>query len=152
MTDVATLALLFKHVRRTGSSLLQYAHDAYPWAPGGAGMGILESLRHMLRHEHRACAAIVKHLQRQHVPPPHFNPFPMEFTNFNYLAVDRLLSLLAEHQGRDIAELEADVRAVKDAEAKKFLQHLLDVKRENVEALARMAAPAAAEPPVPAAV
>ncbi len=138
MIDLDTLTVLSKHIRRTGNSLLQYSAESYPWTRDVEGRASLAALRQMLRHEHRATASLVKSLLRQRVPPPHLDPFPMHFTNFNFLGVDRLLALLIEDQRQKAGELEADVKSVRDPEARTLVQHLLDVKRGNLDELIKM--------------
>jgi hypothetical protein len=143
MIDASVLPILFEQLRRTGRSLLQYAGESYPWVRDAAGLGTLTAIQHMISQEQQASAAIIKYLRRSHVPPPHLGPYPMEFTNFNFLAVHRLLELLVEHQAKDVAALEADLRRVHDPEARRLLQHLFEVKKRHLESLREMTDPAA---------
>jgi hypothetical protein len=148
-----TLSTLFKHVRRTGRSLLQYAAESYPWVKDTNGLARLATLQKMILEEQQATGVIIKFLMRRHVTPPHQDPYPMHFTYYNFLAVDRLLQLIAEDQARDVTEMEADLRAVKDPDAKQLLQNLLEAKRCHLEALQKMKdQPNMPESMVPAAV
>jgi hypothetical protein len=147
MTELGTVATLFRHVRRTGRSLLQYAGESYPWVRDSSEASTLTTLQQMIREEQQAAAAIAKFLMRNHIAPPHFDAYPMEFTNFNFLAVDRLRVLLAEHQARDVADLETDLKGIKDADAKRLLQNLLEIKRRHLDTLRSMSASAAPSSP-----
>jgi hypothetical protein len=143
MIDTDTVPILFEQIRRTGRSLLQYAGESYPWVRDSAGLGTLTSIQHMIGEEQQASTPIIKYLRRYHVPPPHLGPYPMQFTNFNFLAVRRLLELLVEHQDEDVTALEANLRPVHDGEARRLLQHLFEVKKRHLESLREMTAPAA---------
>ncbi len=145
MTDRGLIGVLFDEICRGGRSLLQYAGESYPWARDAAGVGHLTALEHMIRAEQEATAALIKYLQRRHIAPPHLSAYPVHFTNFNFLDVDRLLVLLVEHQGQDVAALEADLRRVDEPEARRLLQHQLEVKRRHLESLQKLI-----EPPQPA--
>jgi rubrerythrin len=143
--DAASASILFKHFGRTGRSLLQYAHDSYPWIKDASGLETLQQLAQMTREEQQDTAVIVRFLLRRRTPPPPLASYPAHFTNFNFLSVDRMLELLAEHQQEDVAELEKDLTAVRDPEARRLLQQLLEGKRRHLQALSEMRTPVLTE-------
>jgi hypothetical protein len=154
MTDLGTVPILFEHLRRTGRSLLHYAGESYPWVRDAAGLGTLTAIQHMIGEEQQASAVIIKHLYRNHIAPPHLGTYPMEFTNFNFLAVNRMLDLAIQHQEQDVTALATDLRKVHDTESHRLLQHLFEVKARHLETLRKLVGPASAasEQLVPAAV
>lgn len=138
MIDPAGISLLYKHVRSTSRSLLQYAGESYPWTRDAAGAEALTRLGQLIQQEQKDTARIIRFPQRSRVQPPHVEPFPVQFTGMNFLALDRMLALLVEHQERDVAELEADLRMTRDAEVRKLLEELLADKKQHLDTLREM--------------
>jgi hypothetical protein len=132
--DGQTYSRLQDIIRREGRSLLQYAVDSFPWTSGNEGEA-MACLHELAREEAEATTSLARYLVKHRLTPPWLGAYPMAFTSFNFLALDRLLPLLVEHQRRGIADLEVDVRQVEDHEARTHLQHLLEVKRQNLKRL-----------------
>src|SRR5262249_42901820 len=95
--------------------------------------------------EQLAVARVAGLLQRRRHVAPYLGPFPMAFTNLNFVSLDHLLPVLAEHQQRALAELDREIAAVTDPEARAVLERLREVKQEHPPALQTLdAAPAPA--------
>lgn len=63
-------------------------------------------------------------------------PFPMEFTDMNFLALDFMAREVLELQRRDIGEIEGVVRSVAgEPEAKAIAQEALGSAKANIETL-----------------
>src|SRR5512134_2919209 len=97
MIDVANIRAVQNHIRRTGRSLLQYVHESFPWMRSTADVEVVSQLEEMLGEEQKTVAALTRLLVKARITPTHLGPYPMYFTNFNFLALDRLLELLVEH-------------------------------------------------------
>jgi hypothetical protein len=136
--DPQTQALLQEVLRRESRSLLLYVGNAYPWTEAGGGAA-LEALRKLIREEASAVTALGQDLARRRVPLPYLGPFPISFTSYNFVSLDFLLPRLAEAQRASVGRLEADLRAVKDAEARAQLEKLLGVKKATLAGLESLA-------------
>jgi len=132
--DGQTYSRLQDVIRHEGRSLLQYAIDSFPWTTASEREAV-PRLHELAHEEAEANAALARYLVKHRLTPPWLGAYPMAFTSFNFLSLDRLLPLLVEQQRRSIAELEADVRAIDHAEARGHVQHILDVKRHNLKEL-----------------
>jgi hypothetical protein len=147
--DAQTYNRLQDIIRREGRSLLQYASESFPWTTTGAD-GRPAQLQEIAQDENEAVAELARLLVRHRLSPPYLGAYPMAFTSFNYLAFDRLLPLLVEHQRRGIPLIEADLRELTDDESRAAVRHLLNVKTNNLkklEALLLPGAEPAATPP-----
>jgi hypothetical protein len=138
--DPPTQALLVDIVGRESRSVLMYVRDAYPWATM-AEEDALRKLRRLINDEARAVVALGQYLVRRHLPPPLPASYPTSYTTINFLALDYLKPRLAEAERRSLAELERDLPAIADAEARAEVEKLAAVKRRNLAALEQLPAP-----------
>jgi hypothetical protein len=144
MLDDRTARVLDAVVRRESRSLLQYVAEAFPWTTP-AEQAALARLQRLIAEERAAVARVADFLQRRRHVAPYLGPYPMVFTNLNFVSLDHLLPVLAEHQQRALAELDRDLAAVTDPGARAVLEKLCAVKREHLAALKTLTdAPAAA--------
>jgi hypothetical protein len=134
MLDDRSARVLEAVVRRESRSLLQYAAEAFPWATP-AEQAALARLQRLITAEQRAVARVADLLQRRRHRAPYLGPYPMAFTNLNFISLDHLLPVLAEHQERALAELDRDLAVVTDPEARAALEQLRAVKRDHLAAL-----------------
>jgi hypothetical protein len=134
-----TQALLQEILRREGRSLMLYVWDAYPWT-AARGEPDLAELRKLIRAEAEGVAGLGQYLVRRRVPLPVHEPYPVEFTAVNFIALDYLLPRLAEAERDGVAALERDLAGLRDPEARAEVERLLAVKRANLSALATLAA------------
>ena len=144
--EAAQVALLQDLLRRESRSLLQYAHEAYPWskAEGQAGC---DAIRAMAQAEAEAVAKLGRWLAKQRVPVTFPGAYPMQFTTVNYIALHALLPRLIADQKRRSAAVEGVGAVLSDEEGRALVQALLDLKKDHAQQLAAlqgMAAPAAA--------
>jgi hypothetical protein len=138
--DTPTYNRLQDIIRREGRSLLQYAVESFPWTNSDAD-GRPAALKQLALDEADAAAGLARLLLRHRLSPPYLGAYPMAFTSFNYLALDRLLALLAEHQRRGITQLEADLAGLRDPEVRDAVRHLLEVKKANLKKLEALLQP-----------
>lgn len=136
--DSLTQSLLEDIVRRESRSLLQYIRDAFPWTTMEE-RAVLAQMELLIDEELRGAALLMRLLQRRHLPPPYIEPYPMEFTNINYLSLEHLMPQLVALQRRAIADLERDVASMMDEEARTLVHKVLDKKRRHLEALEKLA-------------
>ncbi len=139
MIDVPTQAVLLNIVRRAKCSLLQYVHDSFPWITPDEQDALAE-LKKLICAEREATAGIVRLLQRHHVTVPPYGTYPASFTTINYVSLAHLLPLLAQHEHRDVAELQASLPRASDAEVHTAVQQLLEMKQQHVKRLEQLAA------------
>jgi hypothetical protein len=147
--DAQTYSRLQDIIRREGRSLLQYAVESVPWTNSGADARPAV-LQQAAQDEAEAAAELARLLVRHRLSPPWFGAYPMAFTSFNYLALDRLVPLLVRYQLRDIAELEADLKQLDDEEVRDLVRGLLNVKQANLKKLEGLLLPGAEPAATPA--
>jgi hypothetical protein len=134
MIDAQSRTVLQDLVRREGRSLLQYVSESFPWITPEEQQA-LATLKAMVREEQEGVAAIARFLYGNRVSPAPLGPFPMNFTNINYISLDHLVPLLIENQRRRIAEMEAAVHGISDAEGRRQAGAFLAVKRQHLQKL-----------------
>ncbi|MBY0523347.1 MAG: hypothetical protein K2R98_08105 [Gemmataceae bacterium] len=130
---------------RMGRSLLQYASDAYPWSSADEG-GALTEIERMIRAEQKATASLILWLQRHHLPLPYFGPYPENFTRFNFVSLDYLLAILADHEQQATDATKRDLALLTDPEAIGLVQKVLEMDEQHVEVLKKLAAQQQPEP------
>jgi hypothetical protein len=139
--DRDTYTRLQQVLLREGRSLLQYARDSFPWTNHKDGEKV-GALRQISDEETEAIARLGRFLLKNHLSPPLLGAFPMAFTSYNYLSLPRLIALLIEHQRQGIADLQADIPHINDREARSVIQYLLELKKQHLERLQALEAPA----------
>ena len=121
-------------VRREGRSLLQYLKDAYPWSTRKAG-GAQAQLEEIISTDQEAVAGLGALLVRRRIPMPHPGPYPMHFTNINYVSLEYLMPMLVKEQQANVARLEEDLLRISDEAAREQVGHILSIKREHLQKL-----------------
>ncbi len=81
---------------------------------------------------------LIAFLRSERQPLPFMGSFPQDFTNANFIGLDRLLTLLVEHQTREIAALENDLDGVQGAEV--LVKKLLDLRKQHQKQLEELVA------------
>lgn len=137
MLDAQTTAIIHKHIARTNRSLLEYIVESYPWLRDGEEKA-WSAIQQMLDRERKSAVALGRFLVKNHVGPPYLGAYPLHFTTMNYIALDRVFPLLIAHQRVEIEELERDIAAIQNSEAKALLEAMLRTKRENLETMQRI--------------
>lgn len=138
--DPRTTAVLQQAFRRESLSMLRYVGEAFPWTTL-AGGGALRRLGEIVAEDREATAGLGRFLFRRHIAPSFTGSFPSAFTTINFLSLDYLLPRLAASQRKALADLERDLAAVTDAEAKTELEKLLAVKRLHLSELEALHVP-----------
>jgi len=124
--------LLALHCR----SLPMYMLDAGSWRSDAAKESDLLQLMNNIVVGHRAISQRIAQtiMDVGGVVSP--GPFPMEFTDMNFLSLDYMVREVLELQRRDIGEIENIVRGLSDVpEAKAIAQEALGEARAHLEAL-----------------
>ncbi|MBM4068924.1 MAG: hypothetical protein FJ271_08260 [Planctomycetes bacterium] len=141
--DPASLAILHDLVRREGRSLLQYVSESFPWTTPDERAALLE-FQKIVDEDLEGAARIARFLNRHKVRTGGpLGPFPMAFTNINYMSLEHLLPILQDNQRRRIDELTADLKKVADPECRRHLEAFIDLKRRHLARLESMLRPLA---------
>ncbi|MBI1918016.1 MAG: hypothetical protein HYS12_25260 [Planctomycetes bacterium] len=146
MIDARSAQVLQEVFRRESRSVLQYVGDAFPWTTTDR-TAALDRLQEILHEERDALARLGQFLYRNHIVPLVAASYPASFTALNFVSLDLILKRLIAFQEQSLAAVESDLASVKDAEARRQLESLRDVKARHLEAL-RSLAGAAPEPMV----
>lgn len=140
--NLAWHKLLQNILVREGHSLLQFLVDAYPWTRPEE-QPLLEQIQKMIAEEKQAAANLAGFLRRQRIPLPYVGPYPNRYLNLLFVSLDFLLPRLVAHQQEAIAQLEQDLKAIPDLEARRQVESLLAVKSRHLKKLKELAARAA---------
>ncbi len=134
MIDPVTQGLLQEIVCRQSRSLLQYVHDAFPWASTGEEAALV-GLQRVIAEDQQATRGLVRFMQRAKVDIPFLGSYPSWFTTINFISLDHLLPMLIREQREEIASLAAALPRVASPEAQDQIRRLLDLKRKHLQAL-----------------
>ena len=140
MIDPRTQALLQQAFRRESLSMLRYVGEAFPWT-AAAGDSALRRLREIEAEDREATADLGRFLFRRRIPPSYTGSFPSAFTTINFISLEYLLPRLVESQRKALADLERDLAAATDVDARAELEKLLAVKRFHLSELEGLKAP-----------
>lgn len=140
MIDSSTHALLCAIIRRESRSLLQYVRESFPWTTSEERT-TLAQLDKLIDEECRVLAALTRFLVRQHFTPPYLGSFPSSFTTVNYLSLDHLLPILVGRQRQAVEKLEGNLACLTDADARREVQNVLNMKRKHLDELEKLAMP-----------
>ena len=147
--DAQTYSRLQDIMRREGRSLLQYAVESFPWTVTAADERPAV-LQQAAADESEAIGELARLLMRHRLSPPYLGAYPMGFTSFNFLALDRLLPLLVQAQIRGISELHTDLAQLGDEVVRDRVRGLLRVKEANLKKLEGLLLPGAEPAATPA--
>jgi hypothetical protein len=140
MMDAQTQALLQAVLRRASLSLLQYGGQAFPWA-GADEREALAQLRQVVEEDRCGTTELGRYLARKRIMPAYIGSYPTAFTSMGFVSLRFLVPKLVAAQRQEIANLERDLAAVQDPEAREQLQKLLDLKRRHLPVLEGLHAP-----------
>jgi hypothetical protein len=126
-------------MRRESLSVLMYVDDAFPWTTA-RDSAALAKLKRLIAAEKQALAALGQFLARRHVPLGALGSFPSGFTTINFVSLEYLIPRLIECERTSIGKLEAEAKAIADADARAKVEQLLAVKRKNLPLLEALAA------------
>jgi hypothetical protein len=123
--------------RRERLSFLQYVCQATPYA-GPADRAVLERVRELAGAEAAGLDALAGYLDQSRVTVPYLGAFPSAFTNYNFVAVRKLLPELALDEARGLAALERDATCLPAGEARTWLEKLAEAKRMHLTELGKL--------------
>jgi len=122
-------------------SLARYLMGASPWTCLEEA-SLLEVLRHMASDQQNEGVRIGRLLVRRY-GYTESGQYPLEFMEYNDLAVDYLVQRLIEHESRMIDEITQCVQQLSgDAEAKQLAQEVLAREKIHLEQLTHLPFPA----------
>jgi hypothetical protein len=131
--------------RRERLSFLQYVRQATPYA-GPADRGVLERVRELADAEDASLSGFAEFLDARRVRVPFVGAFPTAFTNYNFVAIRKLLPELIGDEMRGLASLEADIATLEPGDARTWLEKLAEAKRMHVTELAKLVELSPAQP------
>jgi hypothetical protein len=132
-------AALVDVYRRELLSFLQYVNQASPYA-GAKDRQFLERVRELARLEGTELERFAGWLDRNHIAPPYVGAFPTAFTNYNFVALRKLLPEIIADERRGISALERDASAFPAGDARVWVETLAATKRLHVNELERLSA------------
>ena len=124
--------------RRESLSFLQYVRQATPYA-SAIDRPMLERIREMAQAELAEIEMLVDYLDRSRVTLPHLGAFPSEFTNYNFVAIRKLIPLLVTDEARGLEALDRDVSCLIPGEARQRMEKLTEAKRMHLSDLQKLA-------------
>lgn len=128
---------LVETYRRERLSFLQYVRQATPYA-GRADRPLLDRVWELARAEAEALGGFAEYLDRSRVSVAFVGAFPTVFTNYNFIAVRKLLPELIADGRRSLAALERDMAEMPVGEARSWLVKLADAKRAHLTELEKL--------------
>ncbi len=144
MLDEKSTQALATIVRRESRSLLAYTTDSFPWSTAAREPAVA-ALREASALVGDAVAAVGAFLAKRRVTPPRMGSYPTYFTYCNFLAIDWWLPRLIASEKNSLAALEAELKGIPDADARKVAADLAEAKRQALARLETLAGrPAAA--------
>ncbi len=137
MIDIKTQKRLQELFRRERRSFLQYVSEATPWA-GNGDLPLVEKVRQLAAEELESLEALAEWMDSRRVALPYLGAYPTTFTNYNFVAIRKLMKPLVTEQTKELAHLEADVQALTDPEAKDMVGKLVELNRKHLRDFAQM--------------
>jgi hypothetical protein len=128
---------LVEAYRRERLSFLQYVRQGSPYA-GPADRPMLERVRELARAEAADLDGFAEYLDGARVSVPYLGAFPSAFTNYNFVAIRKLLPELAADEARGLAALERDAAVLPPGEARTWLEKLAAAKRAHLTELEKL--------------
>jgi tRNA isopentenyl-2-thiomethyl-A-37 hydroxylase MiaE len=123
--------------RRENRSFLQYVNEATPWA-GNGDRPLVEKIRQLAAEELESLEALADWMDSKRITLPYLGAFPTTFTNYNFVAIRKLMKPLVTEQSKELADLEADAQALTDPEAKCNVEKLVELNRKHLRDFEQM--------------
>ena len=135
---MTTVDILNRLLQVQNRSLLAYLAQASPFVDR-ADRRAAEVLANMHANQ-QAMAARLADAVRERRGRVEGGTFPMDFTNLNFVALNRLLPELIQHQRRDISVIERCVAQLQnDPQARALAEEVLGAERAHLEQLEELA-------------
>jgi len=119
-------------------SFLQYVGQSVPYA-SPSDRPIVERLCELARSEAAGLDGLADYLGANRMSVPHVGAFPSAFTNYNFIAVRKLLPRLVADEGRGLADLERDATSLPPGKDRDWIEKLSSTKRMHVSELEKLA-------------
>jgi tRNA isopentenyl-2-thiomethyl-A-37 hydroxylase MiaE len=137
MIDTNTQKRLQELFRRENRSFLQYVNEATPWA-GNGDRPLVEKVSQLAAEELESLEALAEWMDSKRISLPYLGAFPTTFTNYNFVAIRKLMKPLVTEQSKELADLEADAQALTDPEAKRMVENLVALNRKHLRDFEQM--------------
>ena len=132
--SLETVEALTNVYRREMLSFLQYVRHAPPYtAP--TERPLATRLVEMADSERNSIGGFVDFLDRSRITVPHVGGFPTVFTNYNFIAMRKMLPLLVTDQSTGLAALERDANNLPPGPARTEVEKLLALKKMHLTEL-----------------
>ncbi len=120
--------------RRELLSFLQYVRQAPPYA-AAADRPTVAKIQQMADEERTTVEALGEYLDRARVTLPHVGAFPTVFTNYNFVALRKILPILKNDQATGLAQLEQAAAGLPEGPDRGEIEKLVAVKRRHLTEL-----------------
>src|SRR5262249_48791374 len=128
---------LVEAYRRERLSFLQYVQQATPYADP-ADRPLLERVRELASAEAAGLDGFAELLDESRVTVPYLGAFPTAFTNYNVVAIRKLLPELIADEARGLKALEQDAATLPPGEARTWLEKMAEAKRMHLTELEKL--------------
>jgi len=128
---------LVEAYRRGRLSFLQYVRQATPYA-GPADRSLLERVRELAGAEAAGLDRFAEYLDDARVAVPFVGAFPTAFTNYNFVAIRKLLPALIADEAAGLVALEKDAAELPPGGARTWLERLAEAKRAHLTELKKL--------------
>jgi hypothetical protein len=128
---------LVEAYRRERLSFLQYVRQATPYA-GPADRRLAERVHALAVAEAAGLDEFAEYLDIARVSVPYVGAFPSAFTNYNFVAIRKLLPELIADEARGVKALERDATGSPPGEARTWLEKLAGEKRMHLTELEKL--------------
>jgi hypothetical protein len=139
MTDAAINPLLEDLLVDLSRSLLQYTHEAWPWAADEASRKARETLDQLAARQQAAVARLAEFLiDREHMLP--LDVYPDDYTNLNYVSVKYLLKQIVVNEKAILSVCDDTLTAAEgtDPEAAALVASICESEREILSEVRRL--------------
>ncbi len=124
---------------REKRSFLQYVGQSVPYA-SPIDRPIVERLRELASNEAAGLDGLADYLVANRLSVPHVGAFPSTFTNYNFIAVRKLLPHLLADVGRGLADLERDAASLSLGKDRDWIEKISSTKRVHISELEKLVA------------
>jgi hypothetical protein len=138
--DPQTANRLQAIVRREMLSVLMYVGQAYPWTTVKQN-GQLAEVHRIVAEERAAISSLGLYLTRHRAALPWIGSYPTSFTTINFLSLEHILPRLIAFERGSLAEMDKDLPAIHEADAKEQITRLIQMKREHLRELELLVTP-----------
>jgi tRNA isopentenyl-2-thiomethyl-A-37 hydroxylase MiaE len=137
MIDLPTQRRFQELFRRENRSFLQYVAQASPWA-GPADHELVDKVQQLAAEERDALSALAESMEAMHFSLPYLGAFPTAFTNFNFIAIRKLMKPLVAEQRKELLDLEADAQSLTAGKAQEAIEKLVELNRKHLRDFEQM--------------